>query len=390
MKQKIFTLTLCVLISLSFTLLSGCERMSNIIGPTDTTMLTLKVGVIQPLEYYAGYSLGFPPPHEIYASFAKGAELARDELNQSGGVLNMQIEFIYKYNQNDPDVFPDLETSVQVAKELVEDENVIALLDPIFLTNAVQDAKIIEKPIFTTLSALSGIAFNEYNDSLFLVAGSSNLQPQHLAQFVKNKLFVERATIIYQADNFDSMDFTEGFRTVFQNLGGVISTDVYVNGQTNFRDEIRRIEIRWRERHVLLLPSFGSEISLLMEQILENNFYDCGYCTRGLPADGSGVCPSDCANVPPPLLWTDFSWGENSEVLDSLGGSHYIANFYKSMNAPDSAQLNDIAESGYYAVKHLALAIEKAQSVEPVAVRNALANIESVAQIIMFKQDDFK
>ncbi len=390
MKQKIFTLTLCVWISLPFTLLSGCEKMSEMIGPFDTTMTTLKVGVLQPLEYYDGYSLAFPLPHEIYASFAKGAELARDELNQSGGVLNMQIEFIYKYNQNDPDMFPDLETSVQVAKELVEEENVIALLDPIFLTNAVQDTKIIESPIFTTLSALRDIAFNQYNDSLFLLAGSSNLQVQHLAQFVKNKLSAERATIIYEADDFDSMDFTEGFSAIFQNLGGVISTDVYVNGQTNFRDEIRRIEIRFGKPHVLLLPSFGSEISLLMEQILENNFYDCGYCTRGLPSDGSVVCPSDCANVPPPLLLAGYSWHENSEVLDFLEGSHYIANFYKSMNATDSAQLNDIAESGYYAVKHLALAIEKAQSVEPAAVHNALASIENVAQIIILERDDFK
>ena len=89
MNTKIFKLMLCVLLSFSVVLLSGCERMRDMgmtdemVTPPDAdTMPVLKVGVIR--------------PYPLYFSFGEGAELAQAEINQNGGVLGMPVEFIYQ------------------------------------------------------------------------------------------------------------------------------------------------------------------------------------------------------------------------------------------------------------------------------------------------------
>ncbi|MDE0635150.1 MAG: ABC transporter substrate-binding protein [Candidatus Poribacteria bacterium] len=383
MKQKIFTLMLCVLISLSFTLLPGCERMSEMIGPPDTTMTTLKVGVLQPSEYYV--------------NFVKGAELARDEINQNGGILGMQIEFIFK---NIPGVDPSVsESPVQIATKLIEKENVVALLDPSFSTDYVPTPRGIKHPIFTTLPALNNTKYYflpEYNGPLFLVASSSTLPAEILAQFVKKELLANNTAVIYQVKDADAINFTEEFQANFQNLGGTTRTVVYKSGDTNFDTQLSEVPYQVREPNVVLLPSFDPKILLLIEQAL-GFWIDCPSCS----GDGSYYCPTVCYNLPPPLFLANVSWDEINKVIAPLEGYHYIADLYKSINDIDTTQLiknykkmfgsppDNIAESGYYAVKHLAMAVGTAQSVETFAVRNALANIESVAQIMMFQWYDF-
>ena len=87
MNIKIFKMMLCVFLSLTVALLSGCERMRDMgvtdemVTPPDTDPIpTLKVGLIHPQPNYTG--------------FGKGAELARGEINAAGGVLGMQVEFV--------------------------------------------------------------------------------------------------------------------------------------------------------------------------------------------------------------------------------------------------------------------------------------------------------
>ena len=132
MKSKIFKLALCVFLSLSVVLLSGCERMRDmgmtdeIVAPPDTdTMPTLKVGVIR--------------PYPNYFSFGEGAELAQIEINQAGGVLGMPIEFVYKEELT--------EDVVQSATDLIEDENVVAILGPLFSSHAVKVGPIATVPV---------------------------------------------------------------------------------------------------------------------------------------------------------------------------------------------------------------------------------------------------
>ena len=158
MNTKIFKFILCASLLISVALLSGCEKLQDmgmaeeIITPTDTEMMpTLKVGLIH--------------PQPNYTNFGKGAEIARGEINQAGGVLGMQVEFIYREEGT--------ETVVQSATELIEDEKVVALLGPLFSSHAVKVGPIATIPV---LLGATGANVTETGDFLFLVASSNALQ----------------------------------------------------------------------------------------------------------------------------------------------------------------------------------------------------------------------
>ena len=75
MFMRIFILISLIL----FTALTGCERVSEMVQPdtpTPPTDATLKIGVIQ--------------SSHSYTTFSQGAETARVQINEKGGVLGMQ------------------------------------------------------------------------------------------------------------------------------------------------------------------------------------------------------------------------------------------------------------------------------------------------------------
>ena len=113
MSMRIFILISVILL----TALTGCERISEMVQPDSTTTpteTTLKIGVIQ--------------PSNTFTTFSQGAETARVQINEKGGVLGMEIAFIGRDNQPVASEPPTPEASVTAAKELIEVEDVSALL----------------------------------------------------------------------------------------------------------------------------------------------------------------------------------------------------------------------------------------------------------------------
>ena len=102
MHARIFILISVILL----TALTGCERVSQMVQPDATTApteTTLKIGVIQPSKY-------------SYTTFSQGAETARAQINENGGVLGMRVEFISRNNQPVSTEPPTPEASVTAAK----------------------------------------------------------------------------------------------------------------------------------------------------------------------------------------------------------------------------------------------------------------------------------
>ena len=76
MHTKTFAITFIVLISVLVMTFSSCERVKQVVTPETSTAdaaAPVKIGVIQ--------------PSRIAVSFTKGAELAKTQLNNRGGVL---------------------------------------------------------------------------------------------------------------------------------------------------------------------------------------------------------------------------------------------------------------------------------------------------------------
>ncbi len=342
MDTKTFKLMLCASLLLSIAVLSGCERIPDtgmteeMIAPPDTeTMPTLKVGVIR--------------PHPLYFSFGEGAELALAEINQAGGVLGMQVEFVYREELT--------EDVVQSATELIEDEKVVAILGPLLSSHAVKVGPIATIPV---LLGATGANVTETGDFLFLVASSNALQAKLMAQFAVNELGAKTAAMIWQNQDVYSIGFVEAFDANFQELGGnIVASEIYEQGDTMFDTQLAVIKEAGPD--VLFLASFPPENPLIMKQArsmrIESIF---------IGSDG----------MDDPLMF---------EVLEDnvpLENTYYCTNF-----DPDNAVFisayetifenpaNGTAAGGYDAMKILAIAIEAAGSTDPIAIRDAIAAI---------------
>ena len=91
MNLKVFTLILISLASIWIACLSGCDEARQMVSPevsAPSDVPTVKIGVIQP----SGFAV----------SFTKGAELAKTQINNSGGILEMPVEFLIRDNQGTP------------------------------------------------------------------------------------------------------------------------------------------------------------------------------------------------------------------------------------------------------------------------------------------------
>ena len=360
---SIVTAIFVALFSLSAVLLSGCERMSEVVAPPDTTAAVLKVGVIQPSKYYTSYT--------------KGAELARAELNAAGGILGMQVEFVHRDNQTSPDAFPMPEATIQVATELVEMEKVAAILGPIFSTNAVEIAPIIEIP---TLAAATDARVTKAGEFIFIVGAPNSLHGQGLAEFAVNELAAKTAATIHQDGDVYSMGHLNAFNERFKALGGKIDVaDVYQVGDKDFSAQLAKVKAAAPD--VLMLSSFAPEVPLLIKQAKEMEI------TATIIGGDGWADPELFFNTledNTPLDGSYFTTGL-SDLADAMPSTQTFIAAYTEMYgmAPDS-----VAASGYDGMKLLATGIETAASTDAVAVRDAIAAITDYAGATLISRYD--
>ncbi len=362
MNRFIYTATFCVLFVFFASWFSGCERITDMgvtdgmVGPSETvTMSTLKVGLIH--------------PYPNYTSFGKGAELARDEINADGGVLGMQVELIFKEETTD--------TVVQCTTDLIEAENVVAILGPLFSSHAVKVGPVTTVPVLLGATRAEVTAEEtDPNDFMFLVAGSNVLQAKLLAKVVVDNLKASTAAMIWQDMDVYSEGFVNSFEASFQELGGTVNVkETYVsNDDTMFDSQLAAVKTA--NPDVLLLASFPKAVPRIMAQAKAMDI-----TSTFIGSDGWDD----------PLMFTTLD--DNAP----LENSYYCTNL-----DPDAIEFNDaysakygnvdgIAATGYDALRLLVMAIESVGAAnDPAAIRDAIAaitNYEGATSITSFDEN---
>ncbi len=357
MNTKNFVLTSVILLAVLSISLLGCEKIDQMI-PTDTTPpmdTTLKIGVIQPAH--------------SYTTFSQGAETARVQINKNGGVLGMEVEFITRNNQLVADEPPTSEASISAANELIEMENVFALLGPVRSTMALEVGPIAQQAQRLMLPGSSGSNVPESGDYIFLITVPNPFQGKVMASFAMNpdELGAKTAATIYEADDSYSADLVQAFEASFKDIGGqIVHSGSYSAGETTFTTLLT--EIQGATPDVIFCPSHQPEVPRLINEAQQ----------IGIKATFLGGSAWDDRE-----LFLDIL--EDSTVLD---GSYYPTNFSVAtqdtsvqefvngyMTLYDSPP-DGVAASGYDAMRLLARAIEKAGSLDPAAVRNAFAEVK--------------
>lgn len=357
MNIKVLISTSIVLLTILSLSLLGCEKIDQVIPPdtTDFPMeTTLKIGVIQ--------------PSNTFTTFSQGAETARAQINEAGGLLGMEVEFITRNNQPVPSVPPTPEASVSAAKELIEMENVFALLGPVYSTNAVEVGPIAQQTQRLMLPGSSGSNVPAVGDYVFLITVPNPFQGQVMASFAMNpdELGAKTAATIYEDGDVYSSDLVQAFEEAFRKNGGeIVHSGAYTVGETTFTELLT--EIHKVQPDVIFCPGFQPEVPSLINE-----------------ARNIGITATFLGGS----AWDDrerfFSILEDNSVLD---GSFYPTNFsvatqdasvqefVNGYNELFGSPPDGIAASGYDAMRLLARAIETASSFDPVAVRDAFAGV---------------
>ena len=353
MNTKTFISVLLTFVAISIVSLSGCERIQQVIlsepAPSDAVS-TVKIGVIQPS--------GLAP------NFTKGAELARSQINGAGGLLGMQVEFIVMDNQGERD-FPDAAESVRIAELLIEQEGVVAILGPLLSTNSMQVGPVVSllrRPIIT---GSSGEKVTSTGEFVFITVTPSSVQGMKTAQFALDptELNAKTSATIRQAGDVYSGAVADAFEENFQKLDGqLVASEVYQHGDTGFTAQLTKIKAGAPD--VLLIGGFNPEIPLLALQA-RNMGVDATFIgTNGWDEPDKLLGTLDDNT---PLEGSYFTRGFNIESVSA-------AAFVKAYTAVYMEPPDGPSAWGYDAMSLLALAIKNAGTLEPDAIRNALAN----------------
>ena len=349
MNTKIF-LTLIAILIIS---VSGCERIQHVIlsepAPSDTVS-TVKIGVIQPS--------GLAP------NFTKGAELAKSQINEAGGLLGMQVEFIVIDNQGERE-FPDAAESVRIAQLLIEQEGVVAILGPLLSTNSMQVGPVVSllrRPIIT---GSSGEKVTSTGEFVFITVAPSSVQGMTTAQFALDptELNAKTAATIRQAADVYSGAVADAFEAHFQKLGGeLVASEVYQHGDRDFTAQLAKIKAEAPD--VLLVAGFSPEIPLFALQARSMGVDATFIGTNGWDETDKLLGTLDDNT---PLEGAYFTRGFNIESVSAAAFTKtYTAMYMESPDGPSAW--------GYDAMSLLALAIKNAETLEPDAIRDALAN----------------
>lgn len=353
MNTKTFIPIFLILIAILIISVSGCERIQQVILSEPTTpdaVSTVKIGVIQPS--------GLAP------NFTKGAELARSQINEAGGILGMQVEFIVMDNQGERE-FPDAAESVRIAQLLVEQEGVVAILGPLLSTNSMQVGPVVSllrRPIIT---GSSGEKVTSTGEFVFITVTPSSVQGMKTAQFALDptELNAKTAATIRQAADVYSGAVADAFEENFQKLGGeLVASEVYQHGDRDFTAQLTKIKAGAPD--VLLVAGFSPEIPLFALQARNMGVDATFFGTNGWDEPDKLLGTLDDNT---PLEGAYFTRGFNIKSVSAAAFVKAYTAMY--MEPPDGP-----SAWGYDAMSLLALAIENAETLEPDAIRNALAN----------------
>jgi branched-chain amino acid transport system substrate-binding protein len=295
-------------------------------------------------------------------SCKKAAELLAGQVNAAGGLKvgdkKYPLTLFIEDNEDKP------ESAAAVAKKLISQDNVLAILGPNASGNAIPAARICEDARVIMISPWStNPKTTENMKYVFRACFLDDFQGEVMAKFARDNLKAKTAAVLYDVASEYNKGIAEFFKKSFEQMGGrVVAFESYTKDDKDFSSQLTKIKAANPE--VLFLPNYYNEVPLQAQQ------------ARRL-------------GITCPLIGSD-SWG-SSELL-TLGGKDLEGAFFSSHYAPDIAtpkaqefirayeakygkKPDDVAALTYDSGRLLLAAVAQAGSLDRQKVRDALATI---------------
>ena len=346
-KSLVLFLLLAMVVSLA-----GCSGSGDKNGGADAN--EIKIGINYELTgAVASYG----------ESSVNGILMAFDEINAAGGINGMKIVPVQFDNKSEP------AGATSLATRLMTQEGVVAVLGPATSGNFMATIPVAmgnKIPIISaSATADKGITVDDkgnVNEYVFRLCFNDSFQGVTMANFALNNIEATKAVIIQDNSSDYGKGLAENFKATFEAAGGtIVAHEGYVAKDKDFNAILT--SIKGKDFDVIFIPGYYQEAGLIIKQARD----------QGIDA---------------PILGAD---GFDSPVLLELAGPEalnnvYFSNHYSSIDEDplvkefieaykekNGVEPNAFNALGYDLGKFIADAIERAGSVDPEAVKDALA-----------------
>ena len=288
---------------------------------------------------------------------SNGSMLALREVNEAGGLLDMQIEYILYDDMHSP------VDSLQAFERLVHDDNAIAVIGPVTSApaTAVSTANVDTRiPMITPTG--TAYAVTTPGDFVFRACFLDAQQAQAMAYFASMHLEARTAAVLFDIGMDYSTGLAENFRSYFEAAGGeVIAWESYIGGAVDFRAQLTTI--RELNPDVLFFPDYFTVVALFAAQA-----HELGIESTILGGDGwEGVFNviDDPSMLNGAFYSSHFAADDPNPLVQN-----FIRNYTETFDVPPSS----FSALGYDAALIMVDAIERAGSTDNEEIIRALAN----------------
>lgn len=296
---------------------------------------------------------------------SEAAKLAVKEVNENGGVLGGEVEYVEYDNTS------DLTEAASVAQRLAS-EDVVGIVGPATTGDSNAQIPVIQEaavPAILPAATGNGMTLDDNGDVfeyLFRVAFEDAFQGRAAATYVTETLGAQTAALFVDQSTDYATGLEQAFTEEFEALGGqVVTTESFQSGDTDFTASLT--SLLSQEFDVLYVPGYYTEVGLLIKQARE-----LGITQPIVGGDGLGnqtlVDLAGASNVNDVYYTAHYS---------PLSDDEDLQDFLTKFEEEYGKQADQFAVLSYDATMLLLDAVERAGSTDRQAVTDALAATET-------------
>ena len=338
---------------------SACDRVSQIIKPATPQMMEvgedISIGVVLPLTGRFSYASGSP----LLQSF----ELALSEIN-AAHPNDAKLRLIIEDDQS------TIEGAVAAFNKLIHQDGVSVILGPVSSSQAKEVFPISQENQVVVISPTSAArGLSAIGDFVFRVALTTDILIPSGIEVTQTQLGYQRVATLYDETDLFSTDGDASVQEVLTAKGiEVVATETFQGGDTDFSKQLTRIQAL--DPDVIFVSSQPPEKPGILTQGHALGI-SAPFIVRTLT--GADV---QAAGVAAEGAMTFIGWG--IAVVDTPGNQAFVENYTTQFGMAPS----NFAARAYAAFYILAEAIERAQSTDAAALRDALASIRDFDTIL--------
>jgi branched-chain amino acid transport system substrate-binding protein len=313
-----------------------------------------------------GHTVALTGPSATWGqSEANALKMAIEKINAGGGVLGKKLEVIAYDNR------ADRVEAVNVAKRLIEQDKVVAIIGPAQsgVTNAIREVNNSAKvPVIATTATNPKVTVNDDGSVVpytFRVCFIDPFQGTVAAQFALKDLKAKTAAVLYDVGDDYSQFLAKYFVEAFTKGGGKITAnEAFRSGELDFRAQLGKIKTG--KPDVLFLPTMQKEAALAAKQAR-----DLGITATFL--GGDGWASPDLIDLAGPAM--EGAYFVNIAALEDPAIQDFIKE-YKERFKEDPVLPNPLM--AYDAALWLADALKRAGSTDGEKLKAALENTKDL------------